>query len=97
MRNLGVRGISQPATVDVGEGEVDEVDQEDANGDAQLVQRDKHAALLLRGDLGDVDALGDGGERDGEAKDEAADEEEPVAGAVFHSLVKSGRLWTECS
>ena len=74
-----------PSAVDVGEGVVDEVGQEDADGDAQLVQRDEHAALLGRGDLGDVDALGDGGERDREAEDEAAGQEEPVAGAVLHS------------
>ena len=51
---------------------VDQVGQQETDSDAQLVERDEHAAIGAVRHLGDVEALAHGGEADGKADNKTA-------------------------
>ena len=59
----------RPPRVAVGQRLVDDVGDEDADGDGQLVHRDEPAAQVGRRHLGGVERRGDGGHADAEADD----------------------------
>ena len=76
-RGDGAHGVHPAPVRGAGSGEdpVDEVGQEDAGDDGQLVDRDEGAADAGRRDLGDVERREDGRRADAQAADEPEDDE----------------------
>lgn len=70
-----------PSIGSVGVGQAGQEGSQKADGDAELVERDEHAAVVRRRHFGDVDALADGRQRHGPADAETTGQQRRVVAA----------------